>query len=230
MTTLAVFKSQVINLLGEDILEESNPIAGTITPAAVLEEGCRAGLIALSSRYWKSAVLEVDADADELEIDAPADLIGVEAFYDNALAVFIPKILFQVGDSITGSQIQNSWYDYPSGKLSLTNPLTSGGKIYYSAHWALPTIVVDEEESEESEASLDDFVLETPNMCLTFLQLYAVSYCLLRKANEQGEIKQFATKVDSGTPITLPAKELSDFYMKRALAELQLLPMRQKGI
>jgi hypothetical protein len=225
MTTLAVFKSQVINLLGEDILEESDPIAGTITPAAVLEEGCRAGLIALSSRYWKSAVLEVDADATELEVESPADLISVEAFYDNTLAVFIPKILFQVGDSITGSQIQNSWYDYPSGTLSLTNPLTSGGKIYYSAHWALPTL-----SDEEEEASLDDFEIEAPNMCLNFLQLYAVSYCLLRKANEQGEIKQFATKVDSGTPLTIPAQLLSDFYMKRALAELQLLPMRQKGV
>lgn len=216
MATLEQLKAQLINLLGEQVEEGSDPIAGSVTPSAVLEQGCHAGLRALSSRYWKSAVLEVDADATELEVDSPADLISVEAFYDNALAVFIPNILFQVGESITGSQIQNSWYDYPSGTISLTNPLTAGGKIYYSAHWALPTD--------------DDDEIESPNMCLTFLQFYAVSYCLMRKANEQGEIKQFATKVDSGTPITLPAQNLSDFYMKRALAELNLLPMRQKGM
>lgn len=216
MATLAALKGQVIALLGEEVEEGSSPIAGTVTPASVIEAACHAGLLALSSRYWKSAVLEVDADEEELEIEAPADMISVEAFYDNNLSVFIPNVLFRVGESITGSQIQNSWYDYPGGLISLTNPPTAGGKIFYSAHWALPTD--------------DDDELESPNMCLTFLQLYAVSYCLLRKANEQGEIKQFATKVDSGTPITIPAQLLSDFYMKRALAELQLLPMKQKGV
>jgi len=67
-------------------------------------------------------------------------------------------------------------------------------------------------------------------MCLPFLTLYAASYCQMRRASEQGEIKQFATKVDSGTPITLPAENLSNFFMKRAESELQRIPMKQKGI
>jgi hypothetical protein len=216
MTTVAELKADIINLLGEEQAEGVTPIAGTTTPAAVLLKGIHAGLLALSSRYWKSAVLEVPADSEATEINSPADLIAVEAFYDTKLAVFIPQKLFQVGEGITGSQIQNSWYPYPAGKISVTKALADGGQLYYSAHWTLP--------------DSDDDTIEAPVLCSTFITLYAVSYCLLRKANEQGEIKQFATKVDSGNPLTLPAKELSDFYMKRALAELQFIPMKQKGI
>lgn len=216
MTTVAEFKNEIIRLLGEEIVDDPEPIAGSTTPAPVLLKGIHAGLLALSSRYWKSAVLEVSADSALTLVNAPADLIGIEAFYDAALAVFIPEKLFQVNQGLTGSQIQNSWYQYPAGKISFASALTKGGQIYYSAHWALPTDDTDE--------------VESPSMCSTFIVLYAVSYCLLRKANEQAEIKQFATKVDSGTPITLPAKENSDFFMKRALAELQLIPMKQKGL
>lgn len=214
MATLSQLKSEMIGLLNEDIEEGSSPVAGSDTPATLLLAGCHAALIAIANRYWKTAVFEIPASSTEKTIDVPADFISAEAIYDNTLNQFIPKTFFQVGQSISGST-QNSWIDYPQGSIVFSNPLKTGGKLYYSAHWELPLLDAD--------------TIETPDICLTFLKFYAVSYCFLRKASGQAELRQFATKVDSGTPIMLPAKDMSDLFLKRSEFEKQNLPIRQKG-
>lgn len=215
MATFSELKTSVLRMIGEDVSEEAPPLAGSVTSAIDLQAAVHAALLALSSRYWKPAVLEVAASPTEVVAVVPADLLAVEAVYDLLLTTFIPKTFFQVGNSISGSN-QNSWTDYPQGEIVFSSPLTAGGIIYYSAHWTLP--------SDDSD------VIEAPNMCLTYLQLFAASYCLLRKASEQAEIRQYASKVDAGTPVMLPAKDLSDFFLKRSEIEKQNLPMRQKGI
>jgi len=215
MTTLADFKKEVIRLLGEDVDTENTIVSGTVsaTPELLLD-GCHAALLALSSRYWKSAVLEIDASDTEKTVELPADLVDVEGVFDAKLNQFIPKTFLQAGSSLSGSN-QNSWIDYPAGTIALSQPMASGGKVFYSAHWELP---------EE-----DDDTLEVPSMCLTFLALFATSFCYLRKAAETGDLRQFNTKSDSGTPVMNPAENLSNLFLKRSEIELQRLPMKQKG-
>lgn len=213
--TLESFKQEVIRLLGEDIdTENPTPVAGSSTSADLLKDACHAALLALTSRYWKSSVLEVAADDEATEISLPADLIAVEAVFDAYLNTFLPKTFFQPGNSFMGSS--NSWIDFPQGTIVLSNPMASGGKVFYSAHWALP--------SDDADA------LEVPTMCLPFLLFFATSYCYMRKASETGDLRQFNSKVDSGTPTMNPAKDLSDFFLKRSEVELQRLPMKQKGM
>ena len=211
MTTVAELKLEIIRLLGEEQGSTyPEPIAGTNTTSEMLLDSIRAALLSLSTRYWKSQVLEVEDEASDVE--TPDDLVAIEGVWDNELHMFIPRMFIEVSAQ---TYEQNSWSEYPDGYITFSTELASGGLVYYSAHWALPTQDYDE--------------IEAPNMCLTFLSLYATSFCLLQKANGQAELRQYATKVDSGTPIMLPAKDMSDYFMRRAEISLQLLPHKQKG-
>lgn len=221
MATVYDLKLKILQHMGEDLVEGTypalEPLAGSDTTAQHLLSSIHAALNALCVRVWKPSV--IDIEADELSpvdmVTMPSDMISIEGVYDSYLKQFIPRSYFRVGQSLTAGN-SNAWLDYPFGTVSFSNVLESGGKIYYSAHWALPS---DDEDE-----------LEAPNICLEYLALYAASYCLLRKLALQGELRQFATKVDAGNPIQLTYKEVSDVLLKRAEIELKNLPATPKGI
>lgn len=220
MTTLGNLKLKLIRLMGETQALDDNsnpvePIAGSTTSAELLKDAVHAALHAITARQWKDALFEIAQAGDEFEL--PADLIEIDAVLDNTLSLFIPKMVFTLGeDPVTLASSGNSWIDTPKGKIVFSNDLgASGAKVYYSADWTLPL-----EDSEE---------LESPEFCLTALTLYAASYCFLKNAALQSQLAQFKTRVDSGTPEDLPAVRMSDVLLKRFENELTRLPMKQKG-
>jgi hypothetical protein len=216
MTTLADVKQRVIRLLGEEVGNTyPDPVAGTNTSSELLTDAVVAAISALASRYWKRAILAIEADPDATSVDVPEDLIEIEGIYDTEIGGFIPKAYFQIGETLLGTN-QNVWTDFPTGTITYSQPMAEGGNIYYSAEWEIPTA--------------DDSVIEPPSFCLSYITLYATSFVQLKNANAQAELRQYGTKVDSGTPVMLPAKDMSDYFMKRAELEAQRLPLLEKGL
>lgn len=215
MTTVADLKLEIIRHLGDEQDEDADPIAGSGVTADALLSGIQAALRALTIKQWKpsSVVIPVD-EAGVSDIETPADFISVEALFDEENQIFLPRLLFSAGSSLVQEE-QNAWIDYPYGKISFMTSMTLGGKMYYSAHWTVPT--------------LDTDTIEAPLVAMNYLSLYATSYILMGKASAQAEIRQFATKVDSGTPVMLPAKDLSHYFLQRAEIELKNVPNMQKG-
>ena len=211
-TTLGQLKLKVIRALSDEADGES-PVGGATYNADLLLDSVHAALDAITSRIWKPAVGIVEASVDESEL--PADAIDVEAVYEKSLGLFIPRILMQVGSTLTSST-GNGWLLYPSGKITFVNTLgSSGADLYYSSRWVKPTKDAD--------------LLEPPASVLTCLILFSASYCLLTDATSSAAIDRFKTKVDSGQPTDNPAKEMSDFLLKRYEIEMQRLPRMEKG-
>lgn len=215
MTTVADLKYEIIRHLGDEIAEDVDPIEGSGVTTAELLGGIQAALRAVTVRLWKPATLDIAVDEAGIgSVSVPADLISVEAIYDETNNIFLPRLIFTPGNPLIQDE-QNAWIDYPSGSITFLSKITSGGTVYYSAHWAVP--------------ALDTDTIEAPLIAMSYLTLYATSYILLGKASAQAEIRQYATKVDSGNPIMLPAKELSNYFLQRAEIELKSLPNMVKG-
>lgn len=223
-TTLGEMKLKILRLLGDfqkDSVEEDDygvPISGQTFDADLLKDGVHAALDALSTRFWKEAVADIALTDDETHVfSLPADLIDIEAVYDGTLGKTIPRLFLRAGEGIAASQTDNIWLDYPQGSITFVNSLgSSGAKIYYSATWAKPDI--------------DDDNLEPPVFTSAAIAFYGASYCLLRAASSSASLRQYATRVDSGTPLDNPLKDMSDYFLKRYEHELKSIPQKMKGI
>ncbi len=223
ITTFGSYKKKLIRIAGDNIKVDSGPsgpvpvipIRGVQLDADLLEDACHAALHAITGRQWKTARHDIAEAGEEFEL--PVNLIEIDSVYDMDLAIFIPKMIFDVGTSFLSSASEgNAWIDTPNGSIVFTNGVQdSGAQIYYSAGWELP---VD-----------DDEALECPEFCLTALLLYGASYVFLRKAALQSELAQFKTKVDSGTPEDIPAAAVGNYFLKRFESEMTRMPMKQKG-
>jgi len=211
-------KLKVLRLLNdeEDVTGDyGSALSGATYSAALLKDAIHAALNAITKRIGKPSVLALDADY--VPGDLPDDLITIEGVYDNLVGMFLPKI-FMTADkaNMISSVSSNAWTDFPNGFITFVNDLPDeGATIYYTAGWDKP---VDD----------DDF-LEPPAYALYAIVLYAASYCLLQEASGSANVRQFQTKVDSGNPTDIPAKDMSDFFLKRYEIELQNLPAQERG-
>lgn len=210
-------KKKVIRILYDEIVEPDygEAVGGSIFDADLLGDAICAALDAITVRVWRSETESIDGGASEY--DAPDDAIGIEGVYDKTVGLFLPQMGLQANrNTITGIE-SNAWIDYPEGTIAFVNELgDNGATIYYSASWAKP---VDDDEE-----------LEPPASTVTALVLFAASYCLLQQASGSANIRQYNTKIDAGLPTDIPAKDMSDFFLRRFELELQRIPTRQKGI
>ena len=214
-------KLKVLRLLGDivavvvdDDPSNPSPVGGGIYDADILKDAVHAALKRISSRIWKTAIYEIEEAGTNFSL--PSDLLDIEGVFENKTSMFIPRIGFQTGQMLSTSMLNaNAWINYPNGITFVNELAADGAKVYYLAHWELP------EDDDES--------LECPEMTVTAVTLFAASYCLLKSAVEQGDIAQYKTKVDSGQPIDLPAKDLSNFFLARFENELNSLPMQTRN-
>jgi hypothetical protein len=220
-TSFSDVKLKVLRLLGDivavvvdDDPSDPTPVGGGIYDSYILKDAIHAALKRISSRIWKTAIYEIVEAGTDFAL--PSDLLDIEGVFENETGMFIPRIGFQSGQVLSTSFLNaNAWINYPNG-ITFVNELgTDGAKVYYLAHWLLP------EDDQD--------VLECPEMTITAITLFAASYCLLKSAVEQGDIAQYKTKVDSGQPTDLPAKDLSNFLLARFENELNSLPMQTRN-
>lgn len=211
-TTLKQLKQKTLRLLGDVEQEDSSPLAGNVYSAELLLDSCHAALKRVSNRLWKNNVHEYTEDGTEFLL--PLDIIDIQGVFDMATGMFLPKVDIAPGQVLSLSSSANAWIDYPGNSLTFLKAITGGAKLYYLAHWALPSNDGDE--------------LECPEICVTALSLYSASHCLIRSSVESGDIAQFKTKVDAGRPTDIPAKELSDWLLRRFESEISSWPTKQR--
>ena len=215
--TFADLKGKIIRVLGDIVVPGGSggePLAGTTYGEDLLKDAVHAALDAITIRRFKSSVVQVAGDYGQM--DVPEDLIEVEAILDVTNNIFLEQVPMKVGKGLSANG-QLGWYIYPTGTIVFTNDLgDSGAELYYSAYWVKP-------EDDEEE-------LETPDICVSALTMFAASYCLLNSASQASSIRQFNMKVDSGKPTDNPLEQSSTYFMKRFEIELQRIPPSPKGI
>jgi len=145
----------------------------------------------------------------------PDDVYSVEAIYDPTTTTVLEKTRLVPGSrwgSSTSSETQ--WLPIPHGYVSLNKTLTTFTLgIVYSALWETP-----------SNASEVDFEIKVPEYAIFGMALFATSYVLAVLSTDTSQLRQYNTRVDSGTPIHNPVADSSEFFKRRFIEEMSRMP------
>jgi hypothetical protein len=212
-TSFGDLKAAIIRLLGDEVTQTENTIAGRDSSADLLRDAVRAGLLAILPHAWKSAVYAIPEATTEL--DLPTDLYHVEGIYDIEQEAYLEESILTPGIP-TASESGNMWIEYPEGHITFLAEVEDGGTLYYAAYW--------------TEPELDADIIEAPAMAMAGIAFFAASYCLLPQAVGASKIRQYDTKVDSGTPEDNPVMTMANHYLKRFELEMSRISGRVKGV
>jgi hypothetical protein len=120
------------------------------------------------------------------------------------------------GDTIEAT---NDWILYPSGYISFSKELAVGINytLYYTARY---------NELDDPLNTLE--VIEPPSWTIVALCYYAASILLVPEAVSASTIRQFNTRVDSGTPEHNPMQKSVTFLQNLFIQEMNRNPKFQK--
>jgi hypothetical protein len=215
MATLAEVTAKVRRILGDP------GGANALYDDALLADGVLEALIAILPWVSKESTSNLAGNGSTSEFALPPDCAEIEAIWSESQQQFLPKAgLFPGTPWLNGESSsfdQNSWLEYPSGKVSFSiAPLASEKmRVFYSAYWVAPSEQTDE--------------LEPPAYALPGIAYYTAAYALAPKAVSAANVRQYNTKVDSGTPTNNPMVDMSKYMLQRFETEMGRCPMRQRG-
>jgi hypothetical protein len=210
MATLSELRDRILRILSD--------AKGEIYSSDLILDGIVAGLDAILPWIFKQSVVSFTADGETAEFELPDDVYRITSVFESGSGVFLPlstmTALKAPGDNIAAN---NDWCMYPEGNLSLANmpDLDITVTVYYAAMWEKP---VD-----------DDDVIEAPSWVHRAIVFYAASYAILEKASSSANIRQWNQKIDSGTPVMNPMRDMSTYYLERFRIEMERMPGLVRG-
>lgn len=216
MITYTDFAQKVLRILAD-------PDGTTYTDELVYDGIC-AAFDAILPWLSKTGYYEYTSGSLGVQNDIllPDDVYEVDVVLDevSGYSEVMQKASLNVGSSRGNQTSQNDWLEYPKGYLSFSYDVPSDHviKVYYKAYWDKPA----------SETNLQ-FQIEIPSIAYMGMIYYTASHCVAEKSVSTAELNPFKTKVDSGTPIMNPAKELSTWFLNRFYEEMKFIPIGYKG-
>ncbi len=158
------------------------------------------------------------ADGAILVFDLPTDFYEMEAVVDSQTGEIYPRVSFTAGNFIgEGSTGNNDWLLFPSGSVTFSKAPQYDITLFYLASWA------------KLDEPGDDDELEPPDFAMNGLALYGAAMVMLSGAVAITEIKQFATKVDSGHPEHNPMMRAVDYLLKLFASEMSRHPKHMRA-
>jgi hypothetical protein len=212
MSSFVAVKRKIINLLQDSEKPSSDPIEGILTPASLLLDAIQAASIAVSQRVWKPQTLAIAAAATD--VDLPDGILDVEGVLDIKNNAFLSRAQIIEGST---SDRGTTWTEFPYGKISFSDALEEGGVLYYSSTWSVPDSIVDTD------------TLDPPTKLSLAMSYYGACYCMMARASGSSDIRQFGTKVDSGTPTDIPQLLVGNDFFRKFEIEMSRFPAQRKG-
>lgn len=213
MATLGELRNRVLRLLDD-------PDGANYTPELQLDAICAAHDAILP---WqpKTEIANLAGNSVLTVFALPTEVYEVEACVVRSSGENLPQAFFIPGKFRgAGLGATNDWLEYPHGQLTFSKAIPAGETydVYYTAHWSHP-----------DSTWADTMPLEPPEFVMVAMSLYAASYAILPAAVSVSEVRQWATKVDSGTPEHNPMQKSSDYLLKLFIAEIGRHPRHQRA-
>ena len=168
----------------------------------------------------KASTYAIPVDGSAKAFSLPVDLYQIVTVLDGSSDEFYPSATMSPGDYFGESMSgHNSWVEYPNGSIAFAKAPSASDDytIYYMAYWTVPDI------------NSEDTLLEVPLYVIQGLILFGAAQTLLQSANTSADVRQWGTRVDSGTPEHNPLQRQVDYLMKRFTQEVTKLPKTQLG-
>jgi hypothetical protein len=163
----------------------------------------------------KLAMIVGDGTVDTFSL--PYDLYKIEALQDVSTGKFLDRGILAPGQVRNNTSSSNpvSWMEYPKKSLYLSQVPTSDYqyRLYYQAYYAMP-----------SGSSDDTFIMPTPKSALFGMCYWAMAHCISPFSVSSAQIRQFNTRVDSGTPVDNVLEESAKFCRAMFIDEMNRQP------
>lgn len=204
--TLANLKTRILALLDD--------ADGGTYGDALVTEAAQAAIRQATEYYPKLAKVTVTSIDATFRATLPADVHSVDAVLDLESFNLMPKAGLTVGD-FHGENIEvNDWHLYSAGYVTFSKEPESGVDIFYRAFYTEPT--------------LDEDTLDTPDILFNMLAYRGCFECCMSAAASAANIRQFNTKVDSGTPVHNPLIDMAKYFNLQYHNAAKMLPDLEK--
>lgn len=213
MTSLGDLRSQVLRLLGDP--------AGSGYEDTLILDGINAAFDAILPWTPKTAKSTITGDGTATAFLSPADCYEIEAVVKDSTGEVLPRTMLVASQKIGLMSLNsNDWIEYPDKYLSFSKAPSTGEiySVYYLAHWTKFTTATDMTT-----------LIEPPERSLIGITLYAAAYILLPAAVGASEVRQFATRIDSGTPEHNPMQRTALYLLELFQREMGRHPKHQKA-
>lgn len=205
-----------LTLLVENILSSS---IGNSNVSELIFDGLISGhnaILPWVPNYKETTI----SGSDGRKFTLPDDVYSVEGVYDPTTTIIYEQASLSKGNA-WGLSTSNDiyWYPIPTGYISLNRTLTSGTElgIIYRGMWNVPSSISD-----------TDFVVTVPKFAIFGVALFAASYVVAVLSGDTSALRQYNSRIDSGTPTDNPVQNTSEFFMKRFIAEMGRMPALQR--
>lgn len=213
MTTYAELRTSIRLLLGDELDDPQYQ-------DNILHDAIVAAHVGILPWVGKSSKASLSLDGVSSSFALPEDTYQIVSIYDGSTGEFLPSASLSPGQYF-GVNLQgpNAWVAYPEGYVTFARVPGSSDSysVYYQAYWSVPA-------ANETESSL-----EVPSYAQQGLLLYGSAYALLQTANLSSNVRQWGTRVDSGTPEHNPVQRQVDFLMKLFAQEMNKHPKTEGG-
>jgi hypothetical protein len=226
MTTFGEFKTLLLHALGA----EPNT---TYSDALLWDATC--GALDAILPWCPNQKYDVLTSGSGSEIELPSDCYEVEAVVDIYSGIVLERAILVPGKSRPTANVAKrspyDWMEYPRGFLNFsitpegpvgttvdeTGVVTSGSGrefgVYYKAIWPKP-----------ANSSDDSFAMPMPQISRTGMIFWASAYAVTASGVVSSQIRQFNTKVDSGTPEDNVLEETVKHLRALFIEEMNRLP------
>jgi hypothetical protein len=210
MATVGNLRSRILFLLDDPSAEgyPDNVICDAINSAqdAILPWVPKLGITTIVGTGITNYILPVDFYEVQSILDANGQSLNKATLSPDSYH----------GDSTEAS---NDWILYPTGYISFSKALVAGTDytFYYTARYTEVAIPLSPEA-----------VVEPPGWTSAALSYFAASLLLVPQAVSAATIRQFNTRVDSGTPEQNPMQKSVTFLQSLFLMEMNRNPKYQK--
>lgn len=186
MLTLDEYKTAL-----EYLVDEQMDVA---TAAAAANAALRAVLPFVPKR----SIATLTGDSVTTSFDLPDDFYWIDAVVDSNGNV-LPNLRPHDAEYV-GPNYGNAWMLYPEGKITFTTAPDEDVTLYYYAVWG----TIPEDLTAQ---------FPTPDYLINALLYYGAAYYLVPGSVSSAEIRQYATKIDSGNPEDNPVGKQVQFML-----------------
>lgn len=145
----------------------------------------------------------------------PWNAYRLNAVQSVATGIFLSRAQIVSGKARGGISGVVDWLEYPRGYLYMSEIPSENieYRLYYEAHYSMP-----------ANASDESFVMETPKSALMGMCYWACSHCVVPYSIASAQIRQFSTKVDSGSPTDNVLEQSARFLRALFIDEMNRQP------
>ena len=213
MITFKQLQGRILRMVGDP--------NGAFYTSEIVMDAINAALDAILPWIPKLGISTITGDGATKTFDLPDDCYEVEAIVAQLTGEALSRVVFAPGVVFSElTSTENLWILAPDNQITFARAIGTDSPydIRYLKTW-----------SKITDTTQFDSAIEPPDWTVTGLTLYASAQLLIAASLDTSNLRQYNTKVDSGTPEDNPLQQSITYLLKLFHQEMNRHPKYQRA-